>query len=45
VEGKGREDEGLKDMHFAQSGHNNKILKKMKFHALENENLAKYPVL
>jgi hypothetical protein len=45
VERKGSEDEGLKDMHFAQSGENNKILKRLMFHIFVNENLAKYPVL
>jgi len=45
VEGKGSEDEGLKDMHFAQSGQNNKILKRLKFHTFVNEYLTKYPVL
>ena len=45
MEGKGSEDEGLKDLHFAQSGQNNKILKRLKFHTFENDNLAKYPVV
>jgi hypothetical protein len=45
VEWKGGEDGGLKDMHFAQSGQNNKILKRLKFHTFENENLARYRVL